>query len=82
MDFTKQFNDLINAAYHYITDTVKKQKAITFFDETPGKTHVWNQDVYEDVPDFAYYDGVDSAEWAAIKEIRHSETAPSKLRAY
>lgn len=73
MDFSNRLNQLDQEVYNFITEKVHQKKQIILFSESQSGDGNWDKEIYEDIPDFAYYDRPNGAEWAAIKEIYYTD---------
>lgn len=67
--FIEQLNDITRAAQQAITEQMAKQKSVVFFSATEDEDEEWTLDIYDDVPDFPFYDRCGLVNYAAVKEI-------------
>ncbi len=75
-DFSEQLDTLTREAQLEILRICTEQKQITVFTAT-GKEESdeeWSVDIYDDVPDFPYYEKHGGIEYAAVKELRWDGT--------
>jgi hypothetical protein len=71
--FLDQLNELTEKAKATIYQLIQKDKEITIFEAIDYEDDVWTKDIYDKVPDFAFYDKAGFVEYAAIKEIRFAD---------
>lgn len=67
--FIEQLNEITEAAQGAITREVEKQKSIVLFSATSDEDEEWTADIYEEIPDFPFYDRHGFVGYAAIKEL-------------
>lgn len=71
--FLDQLNELTEKAKATIYQLIQKEKEVTIFEAIDYEDDVWTKDIYDKVPDLAFYDKAGFVEYAAIKEIRFAD---------
>jgi hypothetical protein len=73
MNYIQLLNELTERATKYISEQISQKKKIVLFSKCETEDEEWAKDIYEDIPDFEVYGFANSAEWAAVMEIRQTE---------
>ncbi len=73
--FLDQLNEVAEAAQQAITKKMLQEKDLILFSATDDEDEEWTVDIYDDVPEFPYYDKYGSVNYAAIKEIHLRQPA-------
>ena len=69
MDFNRQLNELMEQAMAFIYEKIQGQKELILIEWTPDSRFTL-ESYWEEVPDIAIYNKLESAEWAIITAIR------------
>lgn len=67
--FIKQLNEITEAAQQAIAEQVAQQKSMILFSATGEEDEEWTADIYDEIPDFPFYDKHGFSSYAAIKKI-------------
>lgn len=73
--FIEQLNEITEAAQQAIAEQMAKQKSVKFFSATEDEGEEWTADIYDEIPDFPFYDKHGFVSYAAIKEIQLSDNS-------
>lgn len=75
-NYGQQLDALAASAQLEILNLCMEHGMITIFDATGKEAfeEEWTVDIYDDVPDFPFYDKHAGVEWAAVKELKWDGT--------
>ena len=67
--FIEQLNEISEAAQQAIAEQIVQQKSMILFSATGDEDEEWTTDIYDEIPDFPFYDKHGFVGYAAIKEM-------------